>query len=92
MARRTRYRPTDGFIPLAFWPTADSAPVPVQASRFPFIHSAPVSVAFTADIQDASYGLAAGACGSAAPSAYAVPFGMLPLMLTVFVDTHAAAD
>jgi len=47
MARRTRYRPADGFIPLAFWPTADSAPVPVQASRFPFIHSAPVSVAFT---------------------------------------------
>jgi integrase/recombinase XerD len=47
MARRTRYRPTDGFVPLAFWPTADSAPVPVQASRFPFIHSAPVSVAFT---------------------------------------------
>ena len=47
MARRTRYRPTDGFIPLAFWPTADSAPVPVQASRSLDIHSAPARVPAT---------------------------------------------
>ena len=48
MARRSRYRPTDGFIPLALWPTVDADPVPMQSPRSPEIHSAPARVPATA--------------------------------------------
>ena len=67
MARRPRHLPTDGFIPLALWPTADSAPVPVQASRFPFIHSAPVSVAFTTSDLGQPYDTRSSQLASASP-------------------------
>jgi hypothetical protein len=41
----------------------------------------PTRVAFTAEIQDGSYGFADGASVGATPLAYAVPFGKLELLV-----------
>ena len=67
MARRTRYRPADGFIPMAFWPTADSAQVPGQEPPVPAIQPASARVALTPTDPDQPNAKAATQPASASP-------------------------